>query len=119
MNQDVLNPPSVEGWHTGKEWIDSGSMVERINFVADELGNPDRPGIRAIVDHLLSQDTARSAADVVDGCLDLLGCFVLRDDNRDALIVQAADALDGGDGLEPVILNTLRMIGSTREYQFA
>ena len=119
MNQDVLNPPSVEGWHTGKEWIDSGSMVERINFVADELGNPDRPGIRAIVDHLLSQDTARSAADVVDGCLGLLGCFVLRDDNRDALIVQAADALDGGDGLEPVILNTLRMIGSTREYQFA
>ncbi|HEY7494937.1 MAG TPA: DUF1800 domain-containing protein, partial [Candidatus Tectomicrobia bacterium] len=22
MGQDILNPPTVEGWHTGKEWID-------------------------------------------------------------------------------------------------
>ena len=22
MGQDLLNPPTVEGWHTGKEWID-------------------------------------------------------------------------------------------------
>ena len=26
MGQDLLNPPSVEGWHTGKEWINSGSL---------------------------------------------------------------------------------------------
>ena len=29
MGQDLLNPPTVEGWHTGKEWIDSGTLVER------------------------------------------------------------------------------------------
>ena len=52
MNQDLLNPPSVEGWHTGKEWIDSGSMVERINFVADELGNGARPGVGDMVRRL-------------------------------------------------------------------
>jgi hypothetical protein len=33
--QDLLNPPSVEGWHTGPEWINSGSLMARINFVAD------------------------------------------------------------------------------------
>ena len=129
MNQDLLNPPSVEGWHTGKEWIDSGSMVERINFVADELGNADHPGIRAIVDHLLNQGLTLSPAGIVDGCLDLLGCYALRDENRDALIVQAGEALsdatvstempDGRVAAEAVILNTLRMIGATREYQFA
>jgi len=32
MGQDLLNPPSVEGWHTGKEWINSGSLMARINF---------------------------------------------------------------------------------------
>ena len=32
MGQDLMNPPSVEGWHTGKEWIDTGILVERINF---------------------------------------------------------------------------------------
>ena len=43
MGQDLLNPPTVEGWHTGKEWIDSGSLVERINFTADQVGNINHP----------------------------------------------------------------------------
>ena len=119
MNQDLLNPPSVEGWHTGKEWIDSGSMVERINFVADELANPAHRGVRSIVDRLLASSSSLPAAGIVDGCLELLGCIVLREANRDALIAQAAQALDAGAGSETVILNALRMIGSTREYQFA
>ena len=39
MGQDLLNPPSVEGWHTGKEWINSGSLMARINFVAEKVGD--------------------------------------------------------------------------------
>ena len=31
MGQSLLNPPTVEGWHTGSEWIDSGTLSERIN----------------------------------------------------------------------------------------
>ena len=38
MGQDLLNPPSVEGWHTGKEWINSGSLMSRINFTAADVG---------------------------------------------------------------------------------
>ena len=34
MGMDLMNPPTVEGWHTGHEWIDSGTLVERINFAA-------------------------------------------------------------------------------------
>ena len=49
MGQDLANPPTVEGWHTGKEWIDSGTLVERINFTADQMGNTNLPGVRAIV----------------------------------------------------------------------
>ena len=41
MGQDLMNPPTVEGWHTGREWIDSGTLVERINFVSDQVGNID------------------------------------------------------------------------------
>ena len=47
MGQDLMNPPSVEGWHTGKEWIDTGILVERINFAAEQVGDPDKPGVRA------------------------------------------------------------------------
>ena len=45
MGQDLLNPPSVEGWHTGKEWINSGSLMARINFVAELIGDPSLPGV--------------------------------------------------------------------------
>ena len=38
MGQDLLNPPTVEGWHTGKEWIDSGALVERVNFASNQVG---------------------------------------------------------------------------------
>jgi hypothetical protein len=117
MNQDLLNPPSVEGWHTGKEWIDSGSMVERINFVADNLGDAHYAGVRAIVETLMARNP--DATEIVNGCLELLGGVMLRDDNWAALVAQAAEALELGTSTEAVILNALRMIGSTREYQFA
>jgi uncharacterized protein (DUF1800 family) len=126
MNQDLLNPPSVEGWHTGKEWIDSGSMVERINFVADEVGDIAQPGVRAIVDRLLNQGPALEAETIVDGCLELLGQLRLEPANRQQLIDQTrrsgtvrTDTPQGRRAAEEVILRTLKMIGSTREYQFA
>ena len=52
MGQDLLNPPSVEGWHTGNEWINSGSLMSRINFVAEQVGNTDLPGVQGIVNRL-------------------------------------------------------------------
>src|SRR5262249_21154248 len=33
MGQGLFQPPSVEGWHEGLEWIDSGTLLERVNFV--------------------------------------------------------------------------------------
>ena len=32
MGQEIINPPSVEGWHYGAEWIDSGALVRRIKL---------------------------------------------------------------------------------------
>ena len=49
MGQELLNPPSVEGWHTGPEWINSGSIMTRTNFFTDMISDADRPGIQAII----------------------------------------------------------------------
>ena len=38
MGQQLLNPPSVEGWHEGVEWLDSGTLLERVNFDSIYLG---------------------------------------------------------------------------------
>ncbi len=126
MGQDLLNPPSVEGWHTGKEWIDRGSLVERINFVADQVGNMQQPGIRAIVDALLDRAPLLSPEAVVAGCLELMGELRLHENNRELLIdqirrraVMRTANLEDRRFAEEMTLRTMKMIGATREYQFA
>ena len=89
MGQDLLNPPSVEGWHTGKEWIDSGTLVERINFVASQVGNLDLPGVKLIVDRMSDGTSTMSPEEFVEGCLDLIGPAQVGEKTREALIEHA------------------------------
>ena len=128
MGQGLLQPPSVEGWHEGMEWIDSGSLVERVNFVAQELSSLDKPGVRAIIDRLAAEhDGVLTPEQLVDHCLDLLGPVAVEDDTRTALVEFAAAGggalnLSGhqaGDAAEQRVSNVLRVIASTREYQLA
>jgi len=128
MGQGLLQPPSVEGWHEGMEWIDSGSLVERVNFVAQELSSLDKPGVRAIIDRLAgANDGVLTPEQLVDQCLDLLGPVAVEDNTRAALVDFAAAGggalnLSGhqaGDAAEQRVSNILRVIASTREFQLA
>src|SRR6266853_1980801 len=85
MGQDLLNPPSVEGWHTGKEWINSGSLMARINFMAEKVGDTSAPGVRGIIDRLKTQGSLRPEQ-LVDGCLDLLGPVEVGADTKAQLL---------------------------------
>ena len=125
MGQDLLNPPSVEGWHTGKEWIDSGSLVERINFVADEVSDVSKPGVRAMMDKLMNGTEAFTPESLVDSCLEILGYVELKDETLNHLLENIRKSgelrLDNPEDrmfTEQIILRVLKMIGSTREYQF-
>ena len=93
MGQDLMNPPTVEGWHTGGEWIDSGTLVERINFAADQVGNLELPGVQEMVDRVGSVGTITAEA-VVDRCLELLGAYELAEGTREQLIEHVSR---GGD----------------------
>jgi len=125
MGQDLLNPPSVEGWHTGQEWINSGSLMSRINFAAERIGEIDRPGVGWIIDRLRSRGV-RSPAELVDGCLDLIGPLEANPATRQELIAHA----EGGGPLrwdtEADIGASARRVGemlqlivAIREFQFA
>ncbi|MDE2842480.1 MAG: DUF1800 domain-containing protein [Chloroflexota bacterium] len=122
MGQDLLNPPTVEGWHTGKEWIDSGTLVERVNFAAGEMGRLDSPGIQDIVSRLSSLGNVISADDLLDGCLELLGGYELMQDTRDLFLSQALKVSElntsSGDFADQVS-QLLQLIVATQEYQFA
>lgn len=94
MGMDLMNPPTVEGWHTGHEWIDSGTLVERINFASSYLGQTDLPGVRDMVKRLAGRGASLSPETFVEGCIDMLGCHNMTADTRRELI---AHAQHGGD----------------------
>ena len=124
MGQDLLNPPSVEGWHTGKEWINSGSLMARINFMAEKIGNTEAPGVRGIINRLKSRGSL-SPEQLVDGCLDLLGPVEVNPDTKQQLMSQANEwgQIAWNNGSSEVsdahVAQMLQLIVATREFQFA
>jgi hypothetical protein len=116
-----MNPPSVEGWHVGKEWIDTGILVERINFAAAQVGDVDKPGVRKIVDRLRAMGEL-SPEQLVDACVDLMGPLRISDATRGALLDFArkggALRLTPGDrAAEQRVGEMLSLIVATREFQ--
>jgi uncharacterized protein (DUF1800 family) len=125
QGQELLNPPSVEGWHTGQEWIDGGALVRRVNFAAKFLGDTTMPGVRDIIDALRARGTLSPAA-FVDTCLDLLGPMDAGEQTRRELLAQAEE--DGElrweteadvKASEHRVGIMLALISASREYQFA
>jgi uncharacterized protein (DUF1800 family) len=125
MGQELLNPPSVEGWHTGAEWINSGTLMKRINFAADMMGDPGRPGVQTIIDRVAASG-ALSPEQLVDACLDLMGPLPVTEETRGQLVGHAAESgpLAWGSPAETSastqrVTEMLQLIVATREYQYA
>ena len=122
MGQELLNPPSVEGWHTGKEWIDGGTLVHRINFTADYVADSNYPGIQEIVEKLASAGPTISPEWLVDGCLQMLGHYELADETRRMLMARAQKGgelrIDSED-FPRQVGQMLQMIVATKEYLYA
>ena len=125
MGQFLCDPPSVEGWHYGAEWIDSGALVKRINFCADAVSNIDYPGIQAIVQRVEAMGTL-SPEKLVDTCLDLLGPLEVVEETRDELLTMANkngelrwDTEEDRDASAQRVGDMLALVTSTKEYQFA
>jgi hypothetical protein len=124
MGQDLLNPPSVEGWHTGREWINSGSLMARINFMAEKVGDTSAPGVRGIIDRLKTRGSL-TPEQLVDGCLDLLGPVEVNPDTKQQLLSQANEwgQISWNNGSSHAsdqhVGQMLQLIVATREYQFA
>ncbi|MDA1278832.1 MAG: DUF1800 domain-containing protein [Chloroflexi bacterium] len=117
MGQKLLDPPTVEGWHTGKEWIDGGNLTERVNFAVGEVGDGSSPGIKQIVDRMIESDSLTSHGSFVDAALDAMGPIDVEDPTREAL-VQFAARSEGDDDRSRAV-RMIRLIVATPEYQYA
>ena len=125
MGQELLNPPSVEGWHTGAEWINSGTLMKRVNFAADMVGDLNRPGVQSIVERVKRQGDL-GPDKFVDTCLDLMGPLQVNEETRQQLAGHAAESgtLTWASETEidqssQRVAEMLQLVVATREFQYA
>ena len=124
MGQALLDPPSVEGWHTGVEWINSGSLMRRINFAADMFGDLSRPGVQSMIGRVRAKGEL-SAVGFVDSCLDLMGPLEVSEGSRTQLVDHADDSgtlrwdtESEASASTQRVSEMLQLIVSLREYQY-
>ena len=121
MGQELNNPPSVEGWHQGVEWIDTGTLMERINFASEQLGDVDKPGVRDMVNSIVSDgggadgngNDGVSAERMVSRCLEQMGALSVSAETRAAL---RRIAEQDGDTQQNVA-QMLRLTAASKEFQ--
>jgi hypothetical protein len=121
MGQSILDPPSVEGWHTGTEWINSGSLLARVNFVADRVADTSLPGVQKIIQYM-RQAEVRTPEQLIDAAAEHMGFVELSAETRQQLIDNAKTDGDldwsNTEAASRRIGETLALIGATTEYQF-
>ena len=121
MGQHLLNPPSVEGWHEGEEWVDSGSLIERINFASGEVGRTDAPGIQRMIERVGTSNNLLDPEEFVEACLDALGSIDLGDRSKSVLIDHASQVgpfdSDKPESEERTV-EMFQLIVSTPDYQY-
>ena len=115
MGQFLLNPPSVEGWHEGEEWIDSGSLIERINYASDEISKKSSRGVKRIIEIIKSKKIS-SDEEFINVCLEALGYIEVSD--RSYKIISEHLEINKYENSEDKITDILRIIVSTPDFQY-
>ena len=126
MGQELMNPPTVEGWHTGREWVNGGTLNARVNFAVDQVGDVSKPGIQEIVSRLQDVGSPLSPDDFVDRCIELAGPLEVGDETRASLVRHAAaagelrfDTEDERKASAERVARILQLIVAVPEYQMA
>jgi uncharacterized protein (DUF1800 family) len=125
MGQEPLNPPSVKGWDGGLAWIDTGLLVERVNFAAAELGDPTRPGVATFVRAVAEQGPVVKPEQAVDAAAWFLGPIELASSSRASLVdhlSQDGDLTFGSESEHAVaarrLAELLQLASATPAFQF-
>ena len=120
MGQYLNNPPSVEGWHQGTDWIDTGSLVERVNFASQQLGDASKPGVQGMIDRITAANSGGVSPEaLVDACLEQIGAIAVSEDTRHELVNFASVVASGDSADRSQISALLQMVAATHEFQRA
>jgi uncharacterized protein (DUF1800 family) len=97
MGQMPFNPPNVAGWPGGATWINSNTLLERVNFAHDVARRSGR-----FLEQHLPQATKRGSVTADFNPVDYFGALLLDgnipQDDREALTEFASAIAKGGAG---------------------
>ena len=126
MGQALMRPPSVEGWQGGTEWINTGAYVERVNFAGRILSDPNKIGIRDIIDRikLTCSGGTMNSDELVQNTLDVLGPLDVLDSTLNGLKNYASKfgdlnwgSKDESDKFDEAAVSVIQLVVSSQEYQ--
>ena len=121
MGQSLLDPPSVEGWYTGSEWINSGSLLARINYVADRVADTSLPGVQRIIESMKTEGIS-TPEQLIEASLEHMGYLEIGEETRQQLMdhAKAEGNMDwmNEEASGVRVGEMLALVGATTEYQF-
>ena len=125
MGQRLGDPPSVEGWHQGTEWIDTGTLVERINFATQQMADAKKPGVEAMIGRIATANGGTASPEVLlDRCLEQMGAISLSEGTRSAIVEfatksgeveQDTSVVEDRDGQR--VSEILQLVAGSHEFQ--
>jgi uncharacterized protein (DUF1800 family) len=125
MAQEPFNPPSVKGWDGGLTWIDTGLLVERVNFAAAELGDLTSPGVAAFVWEVAEQGPVVKPEQAVDAAAWFLGPIQLAVSSHRSLVdhlSQDGDLTFASESEHAIsarrLAELLQLVSATPAFQF-
>jgi uncharacterized protein (DUF1800 family) len=124
MGQDLLNPPNVAGWPGGRNWINTRTLLARVNFSSQVTSEMNRRGqlMERVRDDLLAPDTELSTPEeIVNAIWDaLMPGQAMGEREKAALLAYVKDGAQGGKvNLRAKLPGLLSLVMGTPEYQMA
>ncbi|MBI5378644.1 MAG: DUF1800 domain-containing protein [Nitrospirae bacterium] len=95
MGQALFNPPDVEGFDGGMAWINTSTLLQRVNMVNDLAGNRTTTGAYIDLAALIGGRTFQSVEEGIDWLLETMGIYGLSPAKKAPLILYVSDGAAG------------------------
>lgn len=94
MGQALFNPPDVEGFDGGMTWINTSTLLQRVNMVNDLASNRTTTGAYIDLATLFDGHTFSRVEEITNWLLESMGIYGLPSPKKTALIQYASEGAE-------------------------
>ena len=122
MGQELFNPFDVSGWPENEEWINSSTLLNRLNFV-NAVAEGNRRHFDYDLVNMIDLKTVNETKDVIDYFVDILLDGEISEEEK-GIYIAYLDGLLKGEDLQPGLTkdrlaSLVYMVMSSPDYQLA